>query len=303
MLKHRLTFGLPMVAAAVAVVVGEGPLAPVYPVFFAMATLLVWQAASELCRLVERLPLRIRHPRYARFGTLFIVWANWLPTTLLAPVANELGIQTPTIKTSLAVFVVVAMVGYVLTAHSYKQPGDSTLEIAGYLFVFFYVGLLSTFLFQLRWLDADPGHGATAVLLTIFTCKLGDAGAFFVGRWCGRMRIAPILSPGKSLEGAVGGLTASVAAAWWIGAIGLPGLTSKPLLTVPAAVVFGVVVGVMGQIGDLMESLIKRDCQAKDASSAIPGFGGLLDVADSILFGAPAAYFFLVGLKEWTRVP
>ncbi len=101
--------------------------------------------------------------------------------------------------------------------------------------------------------------------------------------------MAPVLSPKKTWEGVLGGLLLSAAAAVAI---------NRPLSVVPggdsAAAVFGLVVGGAGVLGDLAESMIKRDCRRKDASQMMPGFGGVLDVIDSILFAAPIAYFWLL---------
>jgi phosphatidate cytidylyltransferase len=99
--------------------------------------------------------------------------------------------------------------------------------------------------------------------------------------------MTPILSPKKTWEGAAGGLLASV-----LVAVGLS--FAGPLFRhgVGEAVAFGAVVCVAGVLGDLAESLVKRDCEAKDAANSIPGFGGLLDVIDSVLFAAPVAYLW-----------
>jgi phosphatidate cytidylyltransferase len=231
-------------------------------------------------------------------GAVLIAWGNWLPIYL--PPSFDLA--SPTIKPALAVFVSVGMVGFMLTAWHYREPGDAVLSIAGYLLVFFYIGVLSAFLFQLRWLNPSaPTEGATALALAVFTPKVCDICAFFVGRRIGRTKLAPRLSPGKTVEGFIGGLAGAIASALWIGGLPIPLVAARPLLNIPSAAVFGVFVGLAAQIGDLMESLLKRDCRQKDASDAIPGFGGLLDVADSVLFSSPVAYFLLVGLGAWTR--
>jgi phosphatidate cytidylyltransferase len=306
MLRQRLPYAALMIAVALAVVLLDGRWAPVYPLLFVAATYLTWTIGTELVLLIDRLPLRIRHRRYARWGALAIVWANWLPA-LASQLTQSFGfiaaidLDSPTMKASLTAFMVVGMWGYVLTAIDYQRPGDSVLSIAGYLFVFFYVGLMSSFLYQLRWLADDPQLGAAAILVAVMTPKFGDAGAYFFGRWFGRRKIAPKLSPGKSFEGAAGGLVFSVATAWWLGAHPVPFVTSTPLMHPWGAAVFGLIIGAIGQVGDLMESLIKRDCEAKDAARSIPGFGGLLDVADAIMFSAPVSYLLLVSFKGWFR--
>jgi len=306
MLRHRLPYGLFMIAVALAVVTLDGRWAPIFPLLFIASTYLTWTIGTELVLLIDRLPLRIRHRRYARWGALAIVWANWLPA-LVGRLTPALGINaavdltSPTMKASLTAFMVVGMWGYVLTSIDYQRPGDSVLSIAGYLFVFFYVGLMSSFLYQLRWLSDDAQLGAAAILVSVMTPKFGDAGAYFCGRWLGRHKIVPKLSPGKTYEGAIGGLVFSIATACWLGANPVPFVTERPLMHLWGAAVFGLLVGVIGQVGDLMESLIKRDCEAKDAARSIPGFGGLLDVADAIMFSAPVSYLLLVSFKGWFR--
>jgi phosphatidate cytidylyltransferase len=102
--------------------------------------------------------------------------------------------------------------------------------------------------------------------------------------------MSPVLSPKKTWEGLAGGLALSAAVA-----VAINRLPSVPLLRggEPAAACFGLVVGGAGALGDLAESLVKRDCRRKDASHLVPGFGGVLDVVDAILFAAPVAYCWL----------
>ena len=130
--------------------------------------------------------------------------------------------------------------------------------------------------------------GSVALALAIFVPKGCDIGAYFTGRLIGRHRMTPVLSPKKTWEGAAGGLAFAVAIAFALNAFRpvIPGGTA-------GIVGFGLTVGLAGMLGDLAESLIKRDCERKDASQAVPGFGGVLDVVDSILFAAPVAYWWL----------
>ena len=143
--------------------------------------------------------------------------------------------------------------------------------------------------------------------MAIFVPKLGDVAAYFTGRLIGRHRMTPAISPKKTWEGFAGGLLGALATAVLLNRILNPLLqavhydpafdpaTQSSVLQGGdwAALGFGLTVGLAGVLGDLAESLIKRDCRRKDAADTVPGFGGVLDVIDSILFAAPVAYLWL----------
>lgn len=134
------------------------------------------------------------------------------------------------------------------------------------------------------WLRARP-DGRALVLFGLGVTWCGESAAYFVGRRLGRHRLAPALSPGKTVEGAVAQVLVSVAVAAWVGPL-------VPLPRVSAALV-GLLLGLVGQIGDLAESFLKRSAGVKDAGHVIPGHGGLLDRLDSLLFNLPALYYWL----------
>ena len=131
----------------------------------------------------------------------------------------------------------------------------------------------------MRWFDG-PHQGIIALVYLIATAKGADTGAYALGRIAGRHKLWPSLSPKKTIEGAVGGLILSVTFALVVAAIARY-LVKIPTLDWPQAAGFGLIVGAVAQLGDLMESMIKRDCERKDASATVPGFGGVLDVIDS----------------------
>ncbi|MBF0123696.1 MAG: phosphatidate cytidylyltransferase, partial [Magnetococcales bacterium] len=114
-----------------------------------------------------------------------------------------------------------------------------------------------------------------------------DIGAYLIGRWLGRHKLAPMVSPGKSWEGAWGGLLVAALAGWAM--IVLLSLT----LTTQSAIMLSVGLSVVAQVGDLIESLFKREAGVKDAGQLIPGHGGLLDRLDSLLFAAPGLFMYL----------
>jgi phosphatidate cytidylyltransferase len=187
--------------------------------------------------------------------------------------------------------VILTLAAFLVEMAIFHEPGNSVARIALTLWVATYLGLLPSFLAQLRWLKGDdPRYGTMALALAIFVPKVCDIGAYFTGRLLGRHSMTPVLSPKKTWEGAVGGLAAAAGTT-----IALDRLAPVHWLheDVPLAVAFGITVGISAMLGDLAESLIKRDCGRKDASQVVPGFGGILDVVDSVIFAAPVVYLWL----------
>jgi phosphatidate cytidylyltransferase len=134
-------------------------------------------------------------------------------------------------------------------------------------------------------------EGGFRIVLLLGILVLADTFAFFVGHAVGRHRLAPGISPGKTIEGALGGLAGGVAGAFLIRQLGLPWL--PPL----HAVGLGITVAALGIAGDLLESLLKRWAGAKDSGALFPGHGGMLDRLDSLLFGAPVLYYYFQHLR------
>lgn len=170
------------------------------------------------------------------------------------------------------------------------KTGDFTdviPEAAARVFGVLYVGLLGGFIVGLAAIDS-PAPKMAAKLLTLFFMVVfaGDTGAYYTGRSIGRNKLAPRVSPGKTVEGVIGGLAgnvlAAVAAHYWF----------FPELKIPHAVPLALAMGFLGVTGDLCESMLKRGAKAKDAGKIIPGHGGLLDRLDSMLFNAPLLYYF-----------
>ncbi|MDH7498923.1 MAG: phosphatidate cytidylyltransferase, partial [candidate division NC10 bacterium] len=146
-----------------------------------------------------------------------------------------------------------------------------------------YLSLLLSFLALLRKLPEGP----TYIYYLFLVTWANDAGAFYFGINFGRHRLCPTLSPGKSVEGCIAGLLLSLGASflarWWF----------FPQLGSIHALLLGILLGVAGQLGDLSESLLKRALAVKDSGSLIPGHGGLLDRADSLLFTGPFLYLYV----------
>jgi phosphatidate cytidylyltransferase len=167
----------------------------------------------------------------------------------------------------------------------------------------FYVGWLSAHFVLLRELPWRAGlayhDGSSLVLYAFLVTWSCDTGAYLTGRFLGRTRPWSVISPRKTLEGALGGfvfalIAAQVGAATFLRAdSGHAGDGGARLLTWPHALAVGALVGVCGQVGDLVESLFKRDAESGDSSDLIPGHGGVLDRFDSLYFGAPIVYHYL----------
>jgi phosphatidate cytidylyltransferase len=196
----------------------------------------------------------------------------------------------PIASSTLAFIIVFVMLLAALGRALRRQSQEAITRMAGTLLATLYLGGLAWFLVALRVKHSvdSAGHprftGSTSLLLMILlVVKFTDVGAYFGGRALGRHKLIPWLSPGKTWEGLVCGVITA----------GLVGMACAPRvanLNLPKAFIFGVIIGGVGQLGDLLESLMKRDADVKDSGRLIPGFGGILDVIDSPLFAAPFAY-------------
>ncbi len=170
-----------------------------------------------------------------------------------------------------------------------RRP-DSSQAIVGVstaLFGIFYVSWCFSFLIKLRFLSGPSiPSGSWLVALLLLITKGGDIGAYFVGSLFGRHTLIRRISPSKTWEGMAGGLLFSLGAAF-----ALKNVFRQ--VSVQHLLILGLLLGILGQLGDLSESLIKRDCQAKDSGYLLPGMGGVLDVLDSLLFTSPICYFYV----------
>jgi phosphatidate cytidylyltransferase len=205
-----------------------------------------------------------------------------------ALVLHAFATQFPPFKiistSTLAFIIVFVMLLAALRRAMRRETQDAIVSMAGTLLATMYLGGLGWFLMALRVKQSDFFEGSTAkIVMIILVVKFTDIGAYFGGRALGRHKLIFWLSPGKTWEGLFFGLvTAGI-----VGALCAPPIVN---LTWIKGVVFGVIIGGVGQVGDLLESLMKRDAQVKDSSQLIPGFGGVLDVIDSPLFAGPFAY-------------
>jgi phosphatidate cytidylyltransferase len=223
-------------------------------------------------------------------------------------------LEVYTVRSSLAALAMLAVLGATIWARGVagRPLSAAAVTVLGVL----YTGGLLSFGYALRYhdtvryYDALPGvagarfaglsvsPGGMLLLLPVLLTWASDIGAYFVGRAIGRRKLIPSVSPGKTIAGAVGGLAASVLVAWIGGRVLLPRV-AQLALSPAGAVLFGAAISVAAQIGDLFESLVKREAGVKNSSGLLPGHGGVLDRFDSLFFALPVAY----GLADWLLVP
>lgn len=149
-----------------------------------------------------------------------------------------------------------------------------------------YVGLFLGYFIALRMIDRAGVRSSQLLSLLFLVVWAGDTGAYYVGRSMGRRKLAPKVSPGKTVEGAVGGLVVG-----FLGAV-IGKLWFYRELGWGHVLALSVLLGTMGILGDLCESVLKRGAQLKDSGSMIPGHGGFLDRLDSLVFNAPLVYYY-----------
>ncbi len=199
-----------------------------------------------------------------------------------------------------------AAIGVLTAAYFAGVPGLAGGLAASLIFFFLWgmggrlgdhlVGRMAVTAFGLAWVVMGFGHllllrglenGATLTVLAVGATWTNDTLAYFVGRVFGRHKMAPRISPKKTIEGAVGGLVGSVLFA-------LAVKVYTPWLPLREAAIMGIVIGITGQWGDLFESMVKRDLKRKDSGRLLPGHGGILDRFDSLLFVGATTYWLSI---------
>jgi phosphatidate cytidylyltransferase len=187
----------------------------------------------------------------------------------------------------IAALVVVESLVQLFTRANDEDFGEMLPAAATRVFGVLYVAALGGYIIAIRVIESPiPQLGPKLLTLFFIIVFAGDTGAYYTGRAMGRKRLAPRVSPGKTVEGAIGGLLGNVVAAL------IAHFTFFPELKIVHAIPLALVMGALGITGDLCESMLKRGARAKDAGGLIPGHGGLLDRLDSMLFNAPLLYYF-----------
>lgn len=244
---------------------------------------LVYQGLREYCGMLEALGLPTMRRTVLASGTCVVLWNGGMVLTDWHGWASH-----PVVTGLSAAFMVIAVMHLFNPVHSLHALAADVFGVA-------YVAGLGSYLVVIHgWRGMGPGLVTLLLVAVVFS----DTGAYFVGRAFGRHKLAPRTSPKKSWEGAFGGVLGAVIAAavllllirvfGWEGAYPLAGWA----VYLPLAAALSVV----GQFGDLIESMIKREAGVKDSGTLFPGHGGVMDRCDGILFAAPALYYLFYGL-------
>ncbi|HVX40364.1 MAG TPA: CDP-archaeol synthase [Gemmatimonadaceae bacterium] len=293
-LSRRVLVGVIAAPIAIAIVlVGGAPLAALLAIVAALG-------AWELFRIARASGL-------APLDNVGIVIAGLIPLAVHARYlhlydAASMAFGAVSVATLVVLFV------FALTIWTRGVAGRPLSAAAVTIFGAAYVGATLSFGYAIRYheyaFEAVPlpiaGHtfqvpsGGLLLLLPLVATWASDIGAYAIGRTLGRNKLIPSVSPGKTVEGAIGGVLATMLWAWvythWV----LRPLTHLDFKSPPIGVLaFGLIVSVVAQIGDLAESLIKREGGVKDSSQLIPGHGGILDRLDSLFFVLPVSYVLL----------
>ena len=282
MLRYRLLFGTLMTLAFTGIVIFDGWLdgsitnstaddrSVQGTILCILVILLIIPAQFEISKLASAKNLKIFLPVSITASILFAA----------SPYLRQFAEFRPQIYLSLmAAFVLLALLLY-----QYKCYGTSAVvaNCGANYFSILYLGLLSSFCVAIR-----TEFGLLRMLMFVFVVKSADIGAYAFGTLFGRHKFSPKISPGKTWEGMAGAVVAAILVA--IGFAFIFGI----MAWLPA-IIFGLCFAFIGQMGDLAESMIKRDAEQKDSAKKVPGFGGVLDIVDSPLVAAPLAYIFFM---------
>jgi len=285
MLKNRLIFGtlMTVIFTGMAVFDGwmDGSLTSAMPdkkiqgsILCVIMVLLAIPAQFEFSRLATAKKLKIFKPVAIPVAILFATAWYW---------PQFLQIQMEYYLAFLAAFSLLVLLLY---QYLFYGTTEVITNCGVNYFSIIYLGLLSAFVLAIR-----IKFGLWPLLMFVFTIKSSDIGAYTVGSLFGKNKFSPKISPGKTWEGMAGAVIIAIIVAvifavscgimvWWL------------------AAVFGLCFAFIGQLGDLVESMLKRDVEQKDSAKSIPGFGGILDVIDSPLAAAPFAYIFFMCLAQ-----
>lgn len=289
MLRWRLILGVLFAGSLVGLLWADARFHPagllLFPVVLAIAVL----ASQELIRLLRMRQLDVADAIvYAGNVGMAFSAAPWL----WGRPSRESSLWL------LATLVAAIVAAFLEEMRNFSHAGSSLMRLSATILALCYVGLLLGHVVALRMV-AEGAVDTAAIFSLLLIVKLSDIGAYTMGRLLGRYRLAPRLSPGKTIEGAIGGVLAGLLGAWISVAWLIPAMATGTAVVAGVTpwrwMLFGLLITGAGMLGDLAESLIKRDAGVKDSSDWMPGFGGVLDLADSVLFAAPVAYWCWMG--------
>ncbi len=200
-------------------------------------------------------------------------------------------------------YTLIVSITIICTLAMVRGARDAIANIAVTVFGIFYVGWFCSHIILLRLLPLEVGDeklnfgGAGYVIMLLILLWLDDGGAFFAGTAWGRRKLIPSISPNKTIEGSIGGILMTLVGALLVKDAGqllrILNVALFPDLSYRTYLLIGLGVGMLGQVGDLCESYLKRDAGLKDTGNLLPGHGGFLDRFDSLIMTAPLFYYFL----------
>lgn len=252
-------------------------------VFVLIIALLTWAGLVEFYGIVRKLGLAC-YSNWGIFAGLLLIVATFLFFTQHLGKDSTPG-RVNDFETS---FIIIFVLGLCVRQFLSKQTATGVIAISTTLFGLMYVAWLLNFIQKINFFPGVEGH--YYVLYFILVTKFSDCGAYAVGSLIGKHKMIPRISPGKTWEGFGGAILGSVLASvvfLKLGGSHLYGMTMKH------AVILGVILSIAAVVGDLIESLFKREAGLKDSGQLFPGIGGILDLLDSLLFNAPLMYLYL----------
>lgn len=295
-MRKRLLFGPILIAALIAVLWLDETIdrlaapewlarftgAPTWPAGLAILPIILVLSvlgAAELAGIIRAKNIAASTPWTISVAILGLVGWGVADTTASSTTASAFGFS----------LVMIVLIASMVFYSRHKTAEGVTAAASGSLLSFTYLGVMPGFVLALR-------HDCSAwvLLWVLLTIKASDTGAYFTGRAIGRHKLIPWLSPGKTWEGLLGGVVWSVVSgglgAWILARAGVPAPG------VVQGMLAGAVFALLGQAGDLLESMLKRDAGIKDSGGSLPGFGGVLDIIDSPILVVPAAFWWLRAL-------
>ena len=286
MLKHRLLYGTLMAVFFAAIVIFDGWMdgsltassvdKPIQGTILCMLiAVLIILSQLELTRLASAKKLKIFTSVSIVASLLFAGTWYWLQLVKIPP------------HIYLAFLSAFSLLGLLLYQYFRYGTSEVIANCGANFFSIVYIGLFSGFVLAIR-ID----FGLWPLLMFVSVIKFADIGAYAMGASFGRHKFSPNISPGKTWEGMAGGVAAAMIVAVLFAA-------ACDIMAWWPALIFGFCFAFVGQAGDLVESMMKRDAEQKDSANNVPGFGGILDIVDSPLVAAPFAYlFFMVGTAQ-----